>query len=65
MKKKSVLTIVSVFLNLALFAALAYFNRFNAHAENTPAPLIVLHHMNDVSDAQSDSHEIALFSTTK
>ncbi|HEV2692646.1 MAG TPA: hypothetical protein VG347_07085 [Verrucomicrobiae bacterium] len=65
MKKKPALAIASVILNLALFAALAYFNQINSRIEGSPAPLFRVQHLPDIGYFQSDSHGIALASTAK
>ncbi|MEI9865953.1 MAG: hypothetical protein WDN00_15660 [Limisphaerales bacterium] len=63
MKKKSVITIISVFLNLVLFAALAYFNKINSLAESVPGPIFLRQHISDIGYLKSDNHVIALANT--
>jgi hypothetical protein len=65
MKKKSLIAIASIFLNLALFSALVYYNKINSHAANAPMPFIRLQHLPNTGYLQSDRHEIALASTMK
>jgi hypothetical protein len=65
MKKKPTLAIVSVILNLALFAVLAHFNQINSRVEGSPAPLFRVQHLPDIGFFQSDSRGMALASATK
>jgi hypothetical protein len=62
MKKKSVITIISIFLNLVLFSALTYYDKINSHVEGVPAPFF---HEQHLSDMQGDSHGVTLASAVK
>lgn len=65
MKKKYVITIISVCLNVVLFSALAYFNKVNNRLEGATAPLILLQQLPALGQIQSDGQGIALASTLK
>jgi len=47
MKRKSLIIILSVILNIALFSALVYFNKFNSRTDSTPALYFVGKHLSD------------------
>jgi len=65
MKKKYVITIISVCLNVVLFSALAYCNKINSRSEGATAPLILLQQLPEIGLLQGDSQGIALASTVK
>jgi len=65
MKKKYVITIISVCLNLVLFSALVYLNKINNRSEGTTAPLIQLQQLPQFGLLQRDAREIALASLVK
>ena len=65
MKKKSIITITSIFLNVVLFSALAYYNKVNSHAATAPAPFFRLQHLPEVVCSQIESRGIALASNVK
>jgi hypothetical protein len=65
MKKKSVITLVSVVLNLVLFSALACFNKINSRADGVGAPFFLVQHLGEAGYVQTHSHEVTLASTVK
>ena len=65
MKKKSVIAILSVVLNLVLFSALAYSNKVNSNAVGAPPPFFICQHLPDLGYVQSDGHAVALASAVK
>jgi hypothetical protein len=65
MKKKSVIAITSVFLNLVLLSALVHYDKINNRALNVSAPFFTIQHLSSIGYLQSDSHAIALASTVK
>jgi hypothetical protein len=65
MKKKSVIIVLSVLLNLVLFSVLIGFNKFNSTMDGAPAPYFVVQHLGDNGHAESTGHEIASASTMK
>lgn len=65
MKKKYLITIISVCLNVVLFSALAYTNKINAHTEGATAPTFIYHPLPDIGGLQSDGQGIALASAVK
>jgi hypothetical protein len=65
MKKKSVITIASIFLNLVLFSALVYFDKINNQPITAAAPVFHLQHLSDIGYSQSDGHGMTLASTVK
>ncbi|MBW8865150.1 MAG: hypothetical protein JF609_09570 [Verrucomicrobia bacterium] len=65
MKKKYVITIISIGLNVVLFSALAYCNKINARTDGATAPLILLQQLPDIGLLQGDGQGLALASAVK
>lgn len=63
MKKKSLMIIVSVLLNLVLFAALVYCNKINGRTEGATAPLFVIQHLSGLNHLQIDGQGVTVAST--
>jgi hypothetical protein len=65
MKKKSIITVASIGLNLALFSALLHFNKINSLPTESLTPFFRVQHLAAMGYAQSDSRRIVLASTVK
>jgi len=65
MKKKSLIIVTSVVLNLVLFSALAHFNKINNRTEGIGAPFFRVQHLPEFGQQQGNSKSLVVASTTK